>query len=190
MRVSYLRRFTAERAFPLCCRSGLIGWHPSPTSACAYSTTTARCSKVAPSSESHPAAEVAADTSTSEVASPSRRSRHKFDLEEVPSFEAFQQQQQTRSLYRQFMRLAYGSTSREDLAVQIRHEFKQAAASEDPWAVKRAFSEGGRRYKELAAMLSSVPSAKSTKPAPSSKSSPAWPWQTGKPGPPLPFPKR
>jgi hypothetical protein len=193
MSVSCLRGVLRQRgALPLC-RSLVVGLHPPRWPVCAYSTTADVSSKIMPTSDSRSAAVEATDSSTPEVAPPTRRrrrSRHKFDLEEVPSFEAFQQQQQTRALYRQFMRLAYGTTSRGELVVQIRHEFKQAAGSDDPWAVKRAFSEGGRRYKELAAMLSSVPSTKSSKPASPSKASPTWPWQTGKQGPPLPFPKR
>ena len=126
-----------------------------------------------------------------------RRRRHNFDVTQVPSFEAFQQQQQIRSLYRQFFRLAYKSSSRDDLAVQIRREFRQVvSADDDPWALKRALSEGGRRYKELSAMLSSVPGSgqqqkESNEANKKSKQSSAWPWQSSKSvKKPLAFPKR
>lgn len=165
-----------------------------------------------------------------------RRRRHNFDLERVPSFEAFQQQQKIRSLYRQFLRLAYkgtaasttttttniksndassssSSTTRDDLLQQIRHEFRQVQPRDaDPWTVKRALSEGGRRYKELAAMLSLGASVSTTSTAAADgasssasgadddrtaksrqSSTTAWPWHGGKgaaPGKPLSFPKR
>ena len=52
-----------------------------------------------------------------------RRRRHNFDLQQIPSFEAFQQQQSIRAMYRQFMRLAYGSSSAKDeLIAQVRRE--------------------------------------------------------------------
>ena len=129
-----------------------------------------------------------------------RRRRHNFNLQQIPSFEVFQQQQNIRSLYRQFLRLSYRSSSKEDLTFQIRREFRQVVPSDDPWALKRALSEGGRRYKELSAMLSSVPGGGKHPPketASNSESSNqeaiAWPWQGGKSGvtsKPMGFPKR
>lgn len=141
---------------------------------------------------------------------PRRRRRHNFDLHQVPSFQAFQQQQQIRSLYRQFLRLAYNSSAKDELVAQIRREFRQVSSSDDndPWALKRALSEGGRRYKELSAMLGSVPStggrqqeteqednvdsSNSYKSNQSTKPSAPWPWQGNKNsgGKPLSFPKR
>eukprot|EP00977_Amphora_coffeiformis_P012167 scaffold2992_cov214-Amphora_coffeaeformis.AAC.49 len=128
-----------------------------------------------------------------------RRRRHNFDLDQVPSFEAFQQQQNIRALYRSFLRLAYGSSSRHELVQQVRREFRQGVPLDDPWALKRAISDGGKRYKELSAMLSSVPgssknappASQETQKASKKSSSSAWPWQGGKsPGKPLAFPKR
>jgi len=122
-----------------------------------------------------------------------RRRRHNFDLDRVPSFEAFQQQQNIRSLYRSFLRLAYGSSSRDELVKQVRHEFRQGASSDDPWTVKRAISDGGKRYKELSAMLSNVPGGKNEPNAQETKNrkSSTWPWQSGKlSSKPLSFPKR
>lgn len=146
-----------------------------------------------------------------------RRRRHNFDLRQVPSFEAFQQQQTIRSLYRQFLRLAYNSpSSKEELIDQMRREFRQDIANDDPWAKKRALSEANAKLKQVSAMLSSVPGRASIKgqndkdddnegdddynnssnssnaPGPS-----AWPWQGGggsntpsRPSRPLGFPKR
>lgn len=126
------------------------------------------------------------------VSSPSprrRRHRHRFNnfTEDIPSFQAFQQQQQVRSLYRKFTRLvnqnASGS-SRADLQNQIRREFRLPQA--DSWHIKRSVSEGNRRYKELAAMLgNSVTDGKNTatnnatRPSasvPVSSTSVDWPW--------------
>lgn len=128
-----------------------------------------------------------------------RRRRHNFDVDQVPSFEAFQQQQNIRALYRSFLRLAYGTAARDELVSQIRREFRHAAPADgDPWAVKRALSDGGKRYKELAAMLSSVPGKTVSAASPNDDDdddttppSPSWPWQSGTPpSKPLAFPKR
>mmetsp|Transcript_4411 Transcript_4411/g.12226 ORF Transcript_4411/g.12226 Transcript_4411/m.12226 type:complete len:302 (+) Transcript_4411:123-1028(+) len=111
-----------------------------------------------------------------------RRQRHRFDqnqfLDDIPSFETFQLQQQTRRLYRQFLRLIYqalggnhnhnhnnhdknnnnsssSSSSRDELLQQVRRQFRSANAA-DPmsnWDVKRAHSEGGKRLKELSSLL-------------------------------------
>lgn len=91
------------------------------------------------------------------VPTKSRRRRHRFGgggADEIPSFRDFQQQSQVRSLYRQFARLVYNSSTTAgapELQSQIRREFR--LAQPDSWHIQRALSEGGRRYKELSAML-------------------------------------
>jgi hypothetical protein len=75
-------------------------------------------------------------------------------LNSIPSFKDFQIQQQVRSLYRQFLRLARGPEGPE-LRRQIRHEFRVTSSSAERWEIQRALSEGGRRHKELATMLGS-----------------------------------
>ena len=144
-----------------------------------------------------------------------RRKRHNFDLQQVPSFAAFQRQQSVRTLYRQFLRLTYrqAAPARHDLTVQVRREFRQplVGGPDDPWAVKRAMSEGTRRYKELTAMLSSVPNSTDKQNnsmdkgsnssttttgrsnSPANRDASPWPWQAKKStlsSKPLSFPKR
>lgn len=84
-----------------------------------------------------------------------RRRRHDFgSADEIPSFRDFQQQMQVRSLYRQFTRQARKSahsTASSELQDQIRREF--LLPKQDNWHIQRALSEGGRRYKEMLAML-------------------------------------
>jgi hypothetical protein len=142
-------------------------------------------------------------------ASPSRTRRRKrpaFDnLDEVPSFQVFQQKTQVRSLYRQYLRTIapLDAIQRVELLGQIQCEFRKLPmtttaaaitltdASKTHWEVQRALSEGKRRLKELAAMLGTVVKIKSVenKPTISDKSPsllqqqakvvPAnpWPWQ-------------
>jgi hypothetical protein len=94
----------------------------------------------------------------------SRRVRHKFrnnnTIDSIPSFRDFQQTIQIRTLYRQFIRLfknrhSGGGTgedsSKNDLKDQVRREFRQQHT--DSWSVKKALSEGKRRYKDLSAMI-------------------------------------
>jgi hypothetical protein len=87
----------------------------------------------------------------------SRRRRTAFGADsvaDIPSFEEFQQQVAVRSQYRQFLRLVRPlRDSSPEIGPQIRREFRVSAV--DSWQTKRALSEGGRRYKELAAMLGS-----------------------------------
>jgi hypothetical protein len=167
-----------------------------------------------------PSSSSTSDTTTTDSDSPQpppqqqrkrRRKRHNFDLQAVPSFAAFQQEQSIRTLYRQFMRLAYrrqdkdddnsNKRKHDDLVLQIRREFRHVSIStnDDPWATKRALSEGHRRYKELTAMLSSVPGGTkgsgrdsnassstldednvSSIPRKEPSSSPVWPWNAKK----------
>lgn len=86
-----------------------------------------------------------------------RRRRTAFGADGVaaiPSFEEFQQQVAIRTQYRQFLRLVRPlKDSSPEIGPQIRREFRVSAV--DSWQAKRALSEGGRRYKELAAMLGS-----------------------------------
>jgi hypothetical protein len=85
-----------------------------------------------------------------------RRRRTAFgdSVADIPSFEEFQQQVAIRTLYRQFLRLVRPlRDSSPEIGPQIRREFRVSAV--DSWQAKRALSEGGRRYKELAAMLGS-----------------------------------
>jgi hypothetical protein len=131
---------------------------------------------------------------------PRRRKRHRFSVntDDIPSFQDFQQHVKVRSLYRQFLRLTgpIGSdqTSAE-LRVQIRREFRATPRTADKWDIKRAMSEGSRRYKDLSAMLQSVPSRKTTATTDGTSSSTAsiWPWQTDSQAdhpPPRPFPSK
>jgi hypothetical protein len=90
-----------------------------------------------------------------------RRRRTAFGADgvaSIPSFEEFQQQVAIRTLYRQFLRLVRPlKDSSPEIGPQIRREFRVTAV--DSWQAKRALSEGGRRYKELAAMLGSQTTA-------------------------------
>jgi hypothetical protein len=84
-----------------------------------------------------------------------RRRRTSFgadSIDSIPSFQDFQQQQAVRNQYRQFMRLVRPLAASPDLKQQIRREFRHTAAT-DSWQVKRALSEGNRRFKDLSAML-------------------------------------
>jgi hypothetical protein len=98
-------------------------------------------------------------TATPDEAKPrkSRRRRTAFGADsvaDIPSFAEFQQLLAVRSLYRQFLRLVRPlKDSSPEIGPQIRREFRVTAV--DSWQTKRALSEGGRRYKELAAMLGS-----------------------------------
>jgi hypothetical protein len=121
-----------------------------------------------------------------------KRHRHRFQVDSIPSFQDFQQQKRTRGLYRQFLRLVWHTSQRSDFLSQIRHEFRNVAVGDD-WQRKRAFSEGGRRLKELSAMLGTSVAARnssreggdgvddhssrdaSTRAPPST--SELWPWQ-------------
>lgn len=90
-----------------------------------------------------------------------KRQRHRFDnIDQVPSFEKFQQDQQTRALYRQFMRLIYRvpSGGKEEMLLQVRRQFRQANTPGEmsAWDVKRAQSEASKRLKELRTMLGNV----------------------------------
>jgi hypothetical protein len=89
-----------------------------------------------------------------------KRRRHRFQVDSIPSFQDFQQQQRARGLYRQFLRLVWHTSQRGDFLSQIRHEFRNVAVVDD-WHRKRAISEGGRRLKELSAMLGTSVAAKS-----------------------------
>jgi hypothetical protein len=132
-------------------------------------------------------------TATSEAgpdgAKPKRRRRRTAfgadGVANIPSFEEFQQQVAIRTLYRQFLRLVRPlRDSSPEIGPQIRREFRVTAV--DSWQAKRALSEGGRRYKELAAMLGS-PSDSSTQNADAdatqtpqhqrATSKSAYPWQ-------------
>jgi hypothetical protein len=90
-----------------------------------------------------------------------KRRRHRFQVDSIPSFQDFQQQQRTRGLYRQFLRLVWRTSQRTDFLSQIRHEFRNVAVGDD-WQRKRALSEGGRRLKELSAMLGTSVAAKNS----------------------------
>ena len=134
-----------------------------------------------------------ADAEPPETKPKRRRRRTAFGADGVaaiPSFEEFQQQVAIRTLYRQFLRLVRPlKDSSPEIGPQIRREFRVSAV--DSWQAKRALSEGGRRYKELAAMLGSqttahVPSDSSTQNADDVTQSPAhqratsksaYPWQ-------------
>jgi Complex 1 protein (LYR family) len=121
------------------------------------------------------------------------RRRHRFggSTDQIPSFRDFQLKVQIWSLYRQFTRLVFRSTSdkqsRNELQSKIRHEFRLAQS--DHWHIQRALSEGSRRYKELSAMLgNSVKLVNNTtsistttpvvveSPAPPVATTSAWPW--------------
>lgn len=126
-----------------------------------------------------------------------RRQRHRFQVDEVPSFHEFQQQQRARGLYRQFCRLVWPTPQRTELVRQVRHEFLQAASTKDEWQVKRALSEGSRRLKELSAMLDGSVKVEGGRvpPAVVGATHPAqqWPWQrqeSDQPHRPVPFPPK
>ena len=127
-----------------------------------------------------------------------RRRRHNFDnLDEVPSFQVFQQRTQVRSLYRQYLRTIapLDSMQRTEILQQIQHEFRKVkvtatnnkqdkeAASKSHWEVQRALSEGTRRLKELGSMLGTVvkikPTNQEAEPALQQPTVPEnpWPWQ-------------
>jgi hypothetical protein len=120
---------------------------------------------------------------------PPRRRRHRFgNVDNLPSFAEFQQQQKVRKLYRDFVRLAYTSVTdrraQKDMVRQIRHEFKTTSATTDAWNTKRAVSEGTRRYKDVAAMLGTSSNQRhpqSASPNDESYAVPTrtsqWPWQ-------------
>jgi len=127
---------------------------------------------------------------------PRKRRRHRFDLsgDDVPSFQDFQQQVKVRSLFRSFLRLTKptGEASAE-LRQQVRREFRSSKDLVDRWDIKRAVSEGSKRYKELSTMLQTSytkldgPKSESTV-APTES---PWPWSCNStPSPPLPAPKR
>jgi hypothetical protein len=123
-----------------------------------------------------------------------RRHRFNFNTEEIPSFHDFQVKVKVRRLFRQFMRLSDPVSNPRELKEQIRREFRASggAGTIDSWHVKRALSEGTRRYKELSAMLSTMPTGKSSS-SPSTTSTTStdmddvsnhseesiapWPWQ-------------
>jgi hypothetical protein len=135
------------------------------------------------------------DTAASSEPSPPhsrRRKRPSFDnLDEIPSFQVFQQRTQVRSLYRQYLRTIapLDVTQRHELLGQIQVEFRKIPAkpsndaSKSHWEVQRALSEGTRRLKELGSMLGTVVKSKS----PSTKETEQltsttvpenpWPWQ-------------
>jgi hypothetical protein len=130
-----------------------------------------------------------------------RRRRHRFrtTTDDIPSFQDFQQQVKVRSLFRQFLRLTSPIASEDvssDLRAQIRREFRANTGNQlDQWDIKRALSEGGKRLKELSAMLHSIPMKKSVdNDAVSTQEKPEesqWPWQSDKPrAPPLRFPSK
>ena len=174
-----------------------------------------------------------------------RRKRHRFDgMNEIPSFQQFQQKQQVRALYRKFLRLIYsidesdndGTSTRRELLNQLQRQFRQnynsdgssptqagesggsttgdsvsgSSASMSMWDIKRALSEGSKRYKEVSAMLGNAVKSKKKarqqdkdQTSEASPSSPkpiattAWPWQqqseeepNGIPKRPSPFPKK
>ena len=132
-----------------------------------------------------------------------RRRRHRFrtTTDDIPSFQEFQQQVKVRSLFRQFLRLTSPIASDDvssDLRTQIRREFRANTGNQlDQWDIKRALSEGGKRLKELSAMLHSIPMKKpvdngvvSAQEKPEESSS-QWPWQSDTPRPPpLRFPSK
>lgn len=91
---------------------------------------------------------------TTDRTTPGKRRRHRFHVDNIPSFQDFQQQQQIRSLYRQYLRLIWPTSQRGDFLAQVRVEFRNTPADDD-WQRKRAMSEGSRRLKELSAMLGS-----------------------------------
>lgn len=83
-----------------------------------------------------------------------RRQRHSFkNLDNIPSFQDFQQQVQLRSLFRHYLRMIapLASDHRKELLEQIRKEFRMP--QESNWHVKRSLSDGSRRLKELGTML-------------------------------------
>jgi hypothetical protein len=92
------------------------------------------------------------ETPLTETSNRRKRRRHRFQVDNIPSFQDFQQQQRTRGLYRQFLRLVWDTPQRKDFLSQIRHEFQNVTVGDD-WQRKRALSEGSRRLKELSAML-------------------------------------
>ena len=125
-----------------------------------------------------------------------RRKRPNFDnLDEVPSFQEFQQRTQVKSLYRQYLRTIapLESTQRSEILQQVQQEFRKVqvtasvndtdAASKRHWEVQRAVSEGTRRLKELGSMLGTVVKIKPTNQGaepelqlPTVPENP-WPWQ-------------
>lgn len=105
-------------------------------------------------------------------------------LENLPSFRDFQLQMQIRQLFRRYVRLVWQSSTktrhdddvpgktasvktdntnstssnfgiRRDIMATIKSEFRKTPNT-DSWEIKRALSEGNRRYKELDSMLSTT----------------------------------
>lgn len=112
-----------------------------------------------------------------------KRKRHQFlvDQKNIPSFHDFQQNIQIRNLYRKFVRLdkkmastAGGSSS--NILPQIRYEFRQPL--HDSFSIKRAISEGNRKYQELRGLVevSSDNDSAKRRIFPTSKEM-KWPWQ-------------
>jgi hypothetical protein len=158
-----------------------------------------------------------------------RRIRHTFrnnnTIDTIPSFRDFQQTIQIRTLYRQFIRLfkktRHGtssdnnntntttnndttSTASKELKDQVRREFRQQHT--DNWSIKKALSEGTRRYEDLSAMIG-MPSTitlsdttndtncdNNTEQLNDTKNNHKWPWDmsntNNKIPPPLRFPKK
>ena len=96
----------------------------------------------------------------------------------IPSFRDFQLQVQVRNLYRKFLRLTY-TTHQQELRQQVCREFRATASkqSSPSWQIKREISEGNKRYKELQAMLSTVPLAGSRVDPKQQAEIVQWPWQ-------------
>jgi hypothetical protein len=142
--------------------------------------------------------QVTKSTTLADETKPRRRRRRTAfgadSIDAIPSFQEFQQQQAVRVQYRQFLRLVRPvKVSSPELAPQIRREFRNSQAADgDSWNIKRALSEGTRRYKELSAMLGNqtkvIESSKknpndnddsttNNHPHQQAKSQSAWPWQ-------------
>ncbi len=134
--------------------------------------------------------------STTSSSTTTKRRRHRFltnnenDTKKILSLKDFQQQAQVRNLYRQYLRLIPKASSPE-LLQQVRNEFRSA----DHQDLARALSEGRRRYKDLAAMLSTSVGSKDS----GSNNSSIWPWQQSSANshhhenpssPPKPFPPK
>lgn len=120
--------------------------------------------------------------STDSFKPPTKKRRRRHDFGAIPSFQEFQHQHKVKSLYRQYVRLIWRVPDRTDLLSQVRHEFRHAIVG-DAWQMQRALSEGGRRLKELSAMLANTVRTSrgaaddgSTPPF-SSSTRPQWPWE-------------
>lgn len=120
---------------------------------------------------------------THRFSSTNKRRRSRFDINDtnqVPSFRDFQQHHQVKSLYRKFLRLVKPLAEPHELQEQIRREFRASRAKSESWQTKRELAEGMKRYKELSAMLLSIPSKKmqdSAQAVQESSSAQNWPWQ-------------